>query len=112
MSSRRLHVALAVRDLDESIRDYSVRLGGPPCCIVSGTYALWRTDSFNLSISVIPTAAGTLRHLGFEDSAAATMTVEADANGFEWERFTKEQQRSEILKLWPHARFLDPWVDD
>jgi hypothetical protein len=112
MSVRRLHVALAVRDLVASVRDYSDRLGAPPCCIVDGAYALWRTDHVNLSISVMPAAAGALRHLGFEDSGATTMGVETDVNGIEWERFTEAQQRSEILRHWPHARFAEPDAAD
>ena len=108
MSDQRIHVALAVRDLPASIQDYSARLGIEPCCIVEGTYALWRTDHVNLSISVTPEAAGTLRHLGFEDPRAAETSVERDANGIEWERFTEEQQRDEILRIWPHARFSAP----
>jgi hypothetical protein len=108
MSDRRIHVALAVRDLSVSIQDYTARLGVEPCCIVEGTYALWRTDHLNLSISVKPDAAGTLRHLGFEDPLAAEMSVERDANGVEWECFTEGQQRDEILRSWPHARFPTP----
>jgi len=59
MSNRRIHVALAVRDLPASIQDYTARLGVEPCCIVEDTYALWRTDHLNLSISVKPDAVGT-----------------------------------------------------
>jgi len=108
MSNRRIHVALAVRDLSASIRDYSTRLGVGPCCIVEGTYALWRTDHLNLSISAKPDAVGTLRHLGFEDPLAPEISAERDANGIEWERFTEGQQRDEILRNWPHARFPTP----
>ena len=99
------HIALAVRDLSTSIQDYSARLGLEPCCIVEGTYALWRTERLDLSISVNPEAAGMLRHPGFEDRVAAEMSAERDVNGIEWERFTETQQRDEILRLWPHARF-------
>jgi hypothetical protein len=105
MKMKRVHIALAVRNLNESMKEYSKRLGVEPCCIVEGTYALWRTDLVNLSISEKPETAGTLRHLGFEDSQAQSMSVENDINGFEWERFTEAQQREEIIKHWPHARF-------
>ena len=107
MSHRRVHIALAVRELGISIRDYSERLGGQPCCVVDGSYALWRTETLNLSISVDPTAAGTLRHLGFEDPDAGAPSVAKDVNGIEWERFTEAQQREEIRYKWPHARFAD-----
>ena len=110
MSSKRLHVALAVRDLDASIRDYSERLGVPPSCVVPGTYALFRTNQVNLSISVNPDAAGTLRHLGFEDPGAPASSVERDVNGIEWERFTPEQQLGEILQRWPDAHLESPEV--
>jgi hypothetical protein len=67
MENRRVHIALAVRELNTSIRDYSARLGVEPCCVVEGSYALWRTEGLNLSISVDPAAGGPLPHLGFED---------------------------------------------
>jgi len=105
MSARRIHIALAVRDIDAAVRDYSARLGAQPCCVVEGIYALWRTDQVNLSISVMPEVAGTLRHLGFEDPESPIMSVETDANGIEWERFTEEQQMAEIRQRWPHATF-------
>ncbi len=108
MSERRIHVALAVRDLTASIQDYTARLGIGPCCIVEGTYALWRTEHLNLSITVKADAAGTLRHLGFEDPLATEMSAQRDGNGIEWERFTEGQQRDEILRNWPHARFPTP----
>jgi hypothetical protein len=104
MTRRRFHIALAVSDLEASILDYTRRLGAAPCCIVDGTYALFRTDEVNLSISVQPAGGNTLRHVGFEDSEASDITVEVDVNGIEWERFTEEQQLAEILERWPHAR--------
>jgi hypothetical protein len=105
---KRVHLALAVADFDGSLREYSARLALLPCCIVRGTYALWRTEQLNLSISAKPDQAGQVRHLGFEDSTAEAMTEDVDTNGFVWERFTAEQQREEILRLWPDAEFLEP----
>jgi hypothetical protein len=102
---KRIHVALAVRDFSLSVEEYTKRLGIEPCCTVEGTYALWCTDTVNLSISVKPAEAGRLRHLGFEDPNAEAMSEETDVNGIVWERFTAEQQRQEILKYWPNARF-------
>ena len=55
--------------------------------------------------SVKPDAVGTLRHLGFEDSLATEMSIQRDANGIEWERFTEDQQQEEILRNWPQVRF-------
>jgi hypothetical protein len=105
--SKRIHIALAVREYESSLREYTARLGAEPCCTVEGIYALWRTPQVNLSISVKPEQAGTLRHLGFEDGQSAAMSEERDVNGITWERFSAEQQRSEILQHWPQARFRD-----
>jgi hypothetical protein len=104
-SKKRFHVALAVRDFDEAVREYTTRLGSEPCCIVENTYALWRTAEVNLSISRNPERAGTLRHVGFEDPSSSAMAMETDANGFQWERFSESQQDDEIRSRWPNARF-------
>ena len=105
MNDRRIHIAIAVRELEPSLGEYSRRLGAEPCCVVEGIYALWRTDQVNFSISVNPEAAGTLRHLGFEDAEAPEMSSNFDVNGIEWERFTEAQQRAEIEQRWPDAKF-------
>jgi hypothetical protein len=102
---KRMHVALAVRDYAAAVREYTERLGAKPCCTVEGTYALWRTVHVNLSVRVRPEQAGTVRHLGLEDSDAVVFGAETDANGFVWERFTAEQQDEEIRAMWPHATF-------
>jgi hypothetical protein len=103
---KRIHIALAVGELESSIIEYTKRLGAKPCCVVANAYALWRTDQVNLSITVNAEEAGTLRHLGFEDSDVKTMNIETDINGFIWERFTEDQQNQEILNYWPNAGFL------
>ena len=100
-----LHLALAVANLEESIKDYSARLAADPVCVVDGIYALWRTPFVNLSITVNPELAGTLRHLGFEDAMAPMMSEERDCNGIIWERFSAEQQKEEIFKYWPDAQY-------
>jgi hypothetical protein len=102
---KKVHLALGVADFDASVREYTARLGTPPCCTVEGSYALWRTDLLNLSIRVDPASAGKVRHLGFEDSDADSFSVATDANGFVWERFAAEHQRAEITQLWPNAKF-------
>lgn len=101
-----IHIALAVTDLDQSIRDYSQRLQAEPVCVVPDTYALWRTPVVNLSISVrLGETTASLRHLGFEDPDAPAMSEQKDCNGITWERFTPEQQRQEILERWPEAQY-------
>ncbi len=75
--------------------------------MVSGDYALWRTDTINLSIRrVAADTAGQLRHLGWEDEACEAFTVETDVNGIAWERFTAEQQAGEIQAAWPDADYI------
>jgi hypothetical protein len=63
-----------VADLAASIADYSARLGMEPECVVAAEYTLWRTKGLNLSIRVVAAGeAGRLRHLGWEEAAAAAM---------------------------------------
>ena len=59
---KRFHIALAVGDLNSSIKDYSTRLEQQPTVVVSDKYAMWRTDTLNFSINQIPDRAGQLRH--------------------------------------------------
>lgn len=102
---KRLHIALAVANLEKSIADYTQRLGAQPVAISKGKYALWRTPEVNLSISEKPDEAGKLRHLGFEDPTTIAMSAETDGDGFIWERFTAEQQRAEIFEYFPDADY-------
>jgi catechol 2,3-dioxygenase-like lactoylglutathione lyase family enzyme len=97
---RRFHIALAVRDLGESITDYTRRLGAAPAVVVPGKYAMWRTTQMNFSINETPERAGTLRHLGFEDESAEGFTTEADPNGIVWELFSPEEQNAAIRKMY------------
>lgn len=102
MKLKRIHIAIATQNIDASIEDYSKRLESPPCSVVPGEYALWRTESINLSIRQDPNCrSGELRHLGFEDSSAAKFSLSEDVNGIVWERFTAQQQADEIEKAWP-----------
>lgn len=104
---KKLHLAIATQDIAATVKDYSERLNAKPCLIVEGEYALWRTDTLNLSIRQDNNfAPGSLRHLGWEDSAATEMTSETDVNGILWERFTKEQQAEEIKEIWSDANYI------
>ena len=105
---KRLHVALAVSNLDESISDYNSRLESEPVCVVPGIYALWLTPLVNLSISVKPNEApGTLRHLGIENPNSPKMSIDTDCNNLVWEEFSVQQQKDEIFSYWPNAEYHD-----
>ena len=101
---KKFHLALAVKNIEKSIADYSNRLGVKPVCIIPNEYALWRTDTLNLSIRCDPGSAETLRHLGWEDSAAVEFSSEKDINGIVWERFNEKLQVEEIENLWPEVK--------
>ena len=40
-------------------------------------------------------------HLGFESFNLSEIFLDQDVNGIEWEYFTAEQQRQEIVKHYP-----------
>lgn len=103
---KKLHIALSTRKIDESVKDYSARLGVEPCSFVANEYALWRTEFLNLSIRQdSSTPPGALRHMGWEDSTAREFSQEDDVNGIVWERFSAQQQADEINELWPEANY-------
>lgn len=97
---KRFHMALAVRDLDASIADYSARLGQPPNVVVERKYAMWRTDLLNFSINENAARAGQLRHIGFEDDGAQGFTSTTDVNGIEWEHFSAQAQDERIVETY------------
>jgi hypothetical protein len=103
---KKLHLALATRDIAATVADYTVRLGCEPSVVVPGEYALWRTPSLNLSVRNDSNCdPGTLRHLGWEDAAAGQFSSEHDVNGILWERFTAGQQAEEIEQVWPGSGY-------
>jgi catechol 2,3-dioxygenase-like lactoylglutathione lyase family enzyme len=97
---RRLHVALAIDDLEATIDDYSRRLGAEPVTVVAGSYALWRTPEVNLSINCDVDAGERLRHLGFEDDDVITKSESTDVNGLMWESFSPSWQDEGIVRLY------------
>jgi len=104
---RRIHIAIGVADVAASVPEYTRWLGEAPVLVVPGEHALWRTASINLSIRrVSGREAGQLRHLGWEDAACQTFTVETDVKGIAREQFTPEQQAEEIRALWPDVDYL------
>ena len=73
---------------------------------MEGEYALWRTDTLNLSIRQdLQCAPGSLRHLGFEDDTAPSFSSGPDIHGIVWERFQAQHQADEINALWPEAKY-------
>ena len=104
---KRIHLAIATHDIDASIEDYSSRFGAAPCSVVPGEYALWRTETFNISIRKDPSCKpGELRHMGFEDASAPEFTLSEDVNGITWETFTAQQQADEIEEAWPGTGYV------
>ena len=97
---KKFHISIAVKNLDESIKEYSQKLGCEPCVVIVERYALWRTDTLNFSISQKPEIAGTVKHIGFENSDAQNFTETHDCNGLMWEEFTAEMQRNEIEEVY------------
>jgi len=104
---KKLHIAISTNKIEETIQDYSARLGVKPCSFVKGEYALWRTESLNVSIRQDQSCTpGELRHLGWEDDEASSFSEEKDVNGITWERFSAQQQAEEINELWPEANYI------
>ncbi len=97
---KRFHIALAVADLDNSVTDYSLRLGQEPTVVMSDKYAMWRTETLNFSINQIPGRAGQLRHVGFEDESAQGFSSDYDTNGLEWELFSPQAQDQKIVEIY------------
>ena len=94
---KRFHIAIAVRDLEESITDYNTRFNQQPAAVVPGKYAMWRTNLLNFSINQMPEKTGQLRHVGFEDDAVTGYSSTIDANGIEWESFSQQEQDQRIV---------------
>lgn len=110
---RKLHIALSTDRIDETIADYTARLGVPPCSKIEGEYALWRTESLNVSVRQDPHCTpGSLRHLGWEDPGASAFTQDTDVNGITWERFNAHHQADEINQLWPDANYVPTGLPD
>jgi hypothetical protein len=103
---KKFHIALSTDKIDETVADYSRRLGAEPCLVIPGEYALWRTSCLNVSVRQDSACAvGSLRHLGWEDSEAVEFTQDTDVNGIVWERFDDRQQADEINELWPETDY-------
>ncbi len=104
---KKLHIiAISTNKIKETIDDYTIRLGIEPCLFVPNEYALWRTDSLNVSIRQDPSCTpGELRHLGWEDDSAEKFSQNIDIKGIIWEHFNAQQQADKINKLWPEINY-------
>jgi hypothetical protein len=99
--SKKFHIALGVKNIEDSIEDYTKRLNCKPAVIVPDTYALFKTETLNISIRKSESVG--LRHLGWEDPEATDFSEDIDVNGIPWERFASPHQIEEITSIWPHA---------
>lgn len=101
----RTHIAVAVKDIEESVAEYTRLLGQGPELVIPGTYALWRTQALNMSIRKTGEGAGTVRHVGFELDEAGKFTEYRDCNGLLWETFNKHHQADEIRSVWKDVEY-------
>jgi len=107
---KRLHLAIGVKNITDSIQDYSKRFDCEPVVVIKNEYALFRTESLNVSIRKVDGDKLGLRHLGWEDEHYDGFNEETDCNGFMWEYFRKEDQIKEILDVWPDALNSNPYL--
>jgi catechol 2,3-dioxygenase-like lactoylglutathione lyase family enzyme len=101
----RVHLAIAVDDVERSVEEYTRLLGHAPELVIASEYALFRTAVLNLSIRRTGYGAGTVRHVGFERDDAQRYAQYKDLNGLIWETFSKEHQAEEIRALWPDVDY-------
>jgi len=103
---KKLHIAISTNNIEATVTDYNVRLSAEPDLHIAGQYALWRTESLNLSIRQdSKCVSGSLRHLGWEDSCVTEFTQDIDVNDIVWEHFNAQNQADEINNLWPEADY-------
>ena len=102
----KVHIAISVSDISQSVEEYTVFLKEPPVLVVTNQYALWRTKEINLSLRKTYDSPGTIRHLGFEDDVFSSFDTFTDRDGVLWETFNKSNQKSEIQTIWPFIDYL------
>ena len=96
----KVHIAISVSDISQSIEEYGHFLNEPPILVIPNQYALWRTKEINLSLRKTNDAPGTIRHLGFEDDSFNKFDTFTDSDGVLWETFNKVNQKDEIQTIW------------
>ena len=62
---KKFPIALGVSNIEESDRDYSLRFDQEADLVIPGEYAIWRTQTLNVSIRRVPLEdSAKLRHFG------------------------------------------------
>lgn len=102
----KVHLAVAVLDVAASVAEYSAMLGREPDLVIAPDYALWRTETLNLSIRKTGEAPGVVRHVGFERDDATAFEAYTDQNGLLWETFSKHHQAEEIRSAWKDVDYV------
>jgi len=100
---KRFHIAIGVEDIEASIKDYTKKLGASPVLVIKESYALFRTDTLNVSIRKVEASQQGVRHFGWESDDYEAFTTETDVNGILWEFFPQQAQIDEIKDVWPDA---------
>ena len=101
----KIHIAISVKDINTSIKEYSKFLYCNPVLVVENEYALWRTKQLNLSLRRTDDSPGVIRHLGFESKKHKGFDSFTDSNGVLWELFDKKSQAKEINEHWDSANY-------
>lgn len=103
---KKFHIAISTHDIEATVKDYSDRLQVKPCLVIPEEYALWRTETLNLSIRKNSSGSpGEVRHLGWEDAESSDLSTEIDVNGIVWERFSASAQAEEINEIWSDVNY-------
>lgn len=101
----KIHIAISVKDIKTSIKEYNNFLNCSPVLIIADEYALYRTKELNLSLRKTKDEPGVVRHLGFESDKHKGFSTFTDSNGVLWELFDKETQAKEINDYWTNAQY-------
>ncbi len=107
--TNKIHIAISTDKIAETVKEYSERLGVDPCSYITNEYALWRTESVNMSVRQDASCKpGELRHLGWEDETVTEFSQDDDVNGITWERFNSQLQADEINESALSNNYLSP----
>ena len=62
-------------------------------------------DTLNIFVRYDSIEPNSLRHLGWEDSSASSMSSKTDVNGIVLVNFTAQQQADEIQQIWSEVEY-------